>query len=428
MYDSYRTDFRAPMQPLPETSADRISRVIFQYANQIAAEVNLERLLELNAQLARDLAGADRCSIWLVDERTQELWTKVAQGTGQIRIPLEQGLVGACVAANAPIVINDAGADPRFQSTVDTHSGYVTKSVLTLPLRSSENAAQVIGALQVLNKPGGFTDADASLLGLASAYTASALNLQRLRKEAEAARMLYREIEIARDVQSKLFPQHLPKVPRVEYAGFCRPAKFVGGDYYDFLPTPDGSFVFTLGDVSGKGIAAAVLMASIQASLRTQMLRPPDSLVQLIADLNRSVYNSSTPDKYSTLFCGWIDPARHKLRYVNAGQVQPLLVRDGVARQLAVSSLPVGLLENATYEQAEIELQAGDVLVAFSDGVSEAMNPAEELWNDTEIMRIAARYSGTDVIEALVRGVDAFAAGAEQSDDLTVIAISIRSL
>ena len=416
------------MGSLPETSAERISRVVFQYASQIAAEADLDRLLELNAQLARDLTGADRCSIWLVDERSRELWTKVAQGSGQIRIPLDHGLVGACVAANAPILINNAAADPRFDSQVDAQSGYVTKSILTLPLRSSENASNVIGALQILNKPDGFSDADANLLGLASAYTASALNLQRLRKEAEAARMLYREIEIARDVQSKLFPQHLPPVPSVEYAGFCRPAKFVGGDYYDFLPTPDGSFVFTLGDVSGKGIAAAVLMASIQASLRTQMLRPPDSLVQLIADLNRSVYNSSTPDKYSTLFCGWIDPARRKLRYVNAGQVQPLLVRGGKARQLEVSSMPVGLIENATYEQAEVELQAGDVLVAFSDGVSEAMNPAEELWNDKDIMRIASRYTGTDVIEALVKGVDAFAAGAEQSDDLTVIAISIRSL
>jgi len=416
------------MGSLPETSAERISRVVFEYASRIAAEADLDRLLELNAELARDLTGADRCSIWLVDERTRELWTKVAQGTGQIRIPLEQGLVGACVAANAPIRINDAAADPRFDSQVDAQSGYVTKSILTLPLRSSENASKVIGALQILNKPDGFSDADANLLGLASAFTASALNLQRLRKEAEAARILYREIEIARDVQSKLFPQHLPPVPSVEYAGFCRPAKFVGGDYYDFLPTPDGSFVFTLGDVSGKGIAAAVLMASIQASLRTQMLRPPDSLVQLIADLNRSVYNSSTPDKYSTLFCGWIDPARHRLRYVNAGQVLPLLVRGGAARQLEVSSMPVGLIENATYDQAEVDLQAGDLLVAFSDGVSEAMNPAEELWNDTEIMRIASRYSGTDVIEALVKGVDAFAAGAEQSDDLTVIAISIRSL
>lgn len=169
-------------------------------------------------------------------------------------------------------------------------------------------------------------------------------------------------------------------------------------------------------------------MASIQASLRTQMLQPPDSLVQLIADLNRSVYNSSLPEKYSTLFCGWIDPARRKLRYVNAGQVQPLLVRDGTARQIEVCSMPVGLIEQAAYEQAEVDLEAGDLLIAFSDGVSEAMNPAEELWDDAEVMRLVSRYAGTDVIEALVRGVDTFANGAEQSDDITVIAIGIRSV
>ena len=416
------------MAPLDENSAERISRVVFQYANQIAGEPDLDRLLELNAQLARDLTGSDRCSIWLVDERSHELWTKVAQGIGQIRIPMAQGLVGACIASNAPCLINDAAADSRFQSDIDAHSGYVTKSILTLPLRSSEDPGKVIGALQVLNKPGGFTIADENLLFLASAYAASALNLQRFRKEAEAARLLYREIEIARDVQSKLFPQHLPPVASLEYAGFCRPAKFVGGDYYDFLPTPDGSFAFTLGDVSGKGIAAAVLMASIQASLRTQMLRPPESIVQLVADLNRSVYNSSTPEKYSTLFCGWIDPARRRLRYVNAGQTQPLLVRQGVARRLEICSMPVGLIECVTYEEGEEELEAGDVLVAFSDGVSEAMNPQEELWNEAEIMRIAAQHSSTEVIKALVRGADGFASGAEQSDDITVIAVKIRSL
>jgi sigma-B regulation protein RsbU (phosphoserine phosphatase) len=416
------------MSPLPDSSAERISRVVFQYASQIGAEQDPDRLLELNAQLARDLTGSDRCSIWLVDERARELWTKVAQGTGQLRIPLGEGLVGASVASKKAIVINDAAADPRFDSKVDEESGYVTKSILTLPLLSSEDARKVIGALQVLNKPGGFSDADANLLGFAGAYIASALNMQRLRKEAEAARLLYREIEIARDVQSKLFPQHLPPVPSVEYAGFCRPAKFIGGDYYDFLPTPDGSFAFTLGDVSGKGIAAAVLMASIQASLRTQMLRPPDSLVELIAGLNRSVYNSSTPEKYSTLFCGWIDPARHRMRYVNAGQVRPLLVRDGKVQTLDVTSMPVGLMEVAVYEEAEVELQAGDLIVAFSDGVSEAMNLAEEIWDEEDVRLIASRCTGTEVIEALVRGADHFANGAEQSDDLTVIAVSVRNI
>jgi len=140
------------------------------------------------------------------------------------------------------------------------------------------------------------------------------------------------------------------------------------------------------------------------------------------------VYNSSTPEKYSTLFCGWIDPARRRLRYVNAAQVQPLLVRQGVARRLEVCSMPVGLIESVTYEEGEEELEAGDVLVAFSDGVSEAMNPQEELWNEAEIMRIASQHSGTDVIKALVGGADRFASGAEQSDDITVIAVKIRSL
>ena len=140
----------------------------------------------------------------------------------------------------------------------------------------------MIGALRFSTSPGGFTDTDVQILGLASSYSASTLEGQRLRAEAEAARLLYRELEIARDVQQKLFPQNVPDVPGLSWNGFCRPAKFVGGDYYDFLTMHDGTVAFTLGDVSGKGIAAAMLMASIQSSLRTQMLRRPDSLARLV--------------------------------------------------------------------------------------------------------------------------------------------------
>jgi len=407
-------------------SQDRISQVIFDYAAKIGAAQDLDALLVLNAGMARDLLGADRCSIWLVDAKNNRLWTKVAHGVAELQISMGQGLVGACIAHNETIVVNDTSQDARFLKRVDIESGYVTRSVLTLPLHGTNG--KPIGALQVLNKPGGFTQDDVELLGLCSAYSASTLETQRLRREAEAAQLLLQELEIARDVQQHLLPQSVPVIPGLDLAGYCRSAKFVGGDYYDFLPMPDGGLFFTLGDVSGKGIAAAVLMASLQASLRSQVVKPPESLGVLISEFNKTVYSFSTADKYSTLFCGMWNAQDRKLTYVNGGQVRPLLLRaDGRApEQLATGGVPVGLIPAWDYEQAEVPFGPGDAIVCFSDGVSEATNSMSEMWDENkveEVVRTCRGLSAQQIIDRLLQETDRFAGDAEQSDDITIIAI-----
>src|SRR5262249_27577826 len=155
----------------------------------------------------------------------------------------------------------------RFLGRIDQKSGYVTQSVLVLPLRGADGG--VLGALQLLNKPGGFSAHDIDLLKLAAAYSATAISTQRLRREAEAARLLYRDLDIAREVKEHLFPNPPRGVAGLDYAFFCRPEKSVGGDYCDFVELPPNRLACTLGDVSEKGIPAAVLMASLQSSLRT---------------------------------------------------------------------------------------------------------------------------------------------------------------
>jgi sigma-B regulation protein RsbU (phosphoserine phosphatase) len=407
---------------------DRISRVIFDYAAKIGAAQDLDALLVLNAGMARGLVGADRCSIWLVDTKNSRMWTKVAHGVQKLHIPIGQGLVGACVARNEAILVNDPSQDERFLRSVDIETGYVTKSVLTLPLHGVDG--KPIGALQVLNKPGGFSPEDVDLLGLCGSYAASTLETQRLRKEAEVARLLLREMEIARDVQRHLLPQALPPILGLDYAGYCRSAELVGGDYYDFLPMPEGGFLFTLGDVSGKGIAAAVLMASMQASLRSQVVRTPVSLSALIGDLNKAAYSFSTADKYSTLFCGLLDVRTRKLSYVNAGQIRPMLLRsaDGQVERLDGGGFPVGLLDISEYEQGEVLLQPGDAVLCISDGISEATNANHEMWNESEVETIVRKCRGLSaqqMIDVLVEATGRFTGEAEQADDMTVVAIRV---
>jgi sigma-B regulation protein RsbU (phosphoserine phosphatase) len=415
-------------------ASERVSRVIFEYAARIAQEQDTETLLRLNADMARDLVGADRCSIWLVDSGAGELHTAVAHGVAELRVRLGHGLVGACVARAEPIVVNDTSTDERFLNRIDQGSGYLTHSVLVLPLRTADG--NVIGAFQALNKPGGFSESDVALLGLAGSYSAAAIETQMLRKEAEKTRLFLHELEIARDVQAGLLPQHPPSIETLDCAAFCRPAKFVGGDYYDFIEMPNGALALTLGDVSGKGIPAAVLMASIQASLRMSLLRGPESLTGLLAGLNESVHASSSlsPGRYSTLFCGFTDPCFHRLMYVNAGQCAPMLLRrreKGVAiERLATGGTPVGLLPMAQYEEGAIALQPGDTLICFSDGISEACNSKGEFWRESQIedlLRKTADSSAQEITERVVGGADAFTGDAEQADDMTVVTLRILS-
>ncbi len=249
-----------------------------------------------------------------------------------------------------------------------------------------------------------------------------------MRLDAEAARLMMRELEIARDVQQRLFPETNPQFPTLDCSACCRAAKSVGGDYYDFIDMSGGGLFFTLGDVSGKGIAAAVLMASIQASIRSQVMTPPASLSQLMGSFNLAVASFSRSERYSTLFCGYFDPAHRKLTYVNAGQVEPMLLRasTGKVERLSTGGPPVGLLSFAQYSQEEIAFEAGDILLCYSDGISESTNLAGEMWDDVEVRHLleaSGSLKAIDIQQRIIEAADLFAGEAEQADDLTVMVI-----
>ena len=412
--------------PPPQILADRVTRAIFEHASLISREQQLDELVRLNADFARDLAQAQHCSLWLVDEAKKQLWTQVAPGLAPIRIPLGEGAVGRCVAEDQVLLVNDAlDGDVSSPHWI---TGFATQQMLCVPLRVE---GQVIGALEVLNKPSGFTAGDAELLGLLAHFAASAVESKRLRQEAIKAKTMQHELNLAMDVQQHLLPQNQGCVEGLECVGFCRPAKSVGGDYYDMLPLPSGSFAFTLGDVSGKGVPAAVMMASIQTLLHNLLQREPVEVAAVVSDLNRTLFGCSVPDRYSTLFCGLISPDRSRITYVNAGHVPPLLLRsDGGLTTLEGGGMPVAMIPDWEYQQFTLELRPGDLLVVVSDGIMEARNPGGEFWQDTEVPFIVRQHWDSPVRSlpaALCTHVDAWAAGAEQYDDMTVVALRVRS-
>jgi sigma-B regulation protein RsbU (phosphoserine phosphatase) len=246
---------------------------------------------------------------------------------------------------------------------------------------------------------------------------------QSLAEEAARHQRVQREVEIAREVQQRLFPQ-IPAIPGMDLAGHCRPALGVGGDYYDVVPLEDGRLAIAIGDVSGKGIAAALLMASLRASLRGIVDAGSHDMARMVRKLNRLIHESSTVNRYATLFFAIYDPAMRELHYVNAGHNPPLVLRGEEVLHLEACGPVVGLLKDVGYEERCLQLAPGDLFIGFTDGISEAMTVEDEEWGEDRMQAVAEaarERSVQEILDAIFRAADEFTAGAPQHDDMTML-------
>jgi phosphoserine phosphatase RsbU/P len=302
------------------------------------------------------------------------------------------------------------------------------KPELLLPLSLNE---KILGIMSLGPKQSEepFSPTDLRLLDSVAAQTGLALENGRLTEaikvEVRAREKHNRELELGREVQERLFPQEYPAIPGLEYAGACRSALGVGGDYYDFIPLPNGGLGIAIGDISGKGIPAALLMATLRAFLRGQAIQHETDLSAVIANLNQLVFESSAPNRYATFFLGTYDAGTRVLRYVNAGHNAPMVIRAGheVTRLEAGGSV-VGLLRGGEWEHGQVKLERGDLLIAFTDGVSEAMNDSDDEWGEERLIKATGTLlngSSREILDHIMRAADEFVAGAPQFDDMTLI-------
>ncbi len=273
-----------------------------------------------------------------------------------------------------------------------------------------------------------YSPTDVQLLQSVAAQTGLALENTRLTEavasEVAQRERLNRELEIAREVQQRLFPQAGPAVQGLDYAGKCRPASSVGGDYYDFVSMCDGRLGIAIGDISGKGVPAALLMASLQASLRGLAIANPPQLSTLMENLNRLVFDASPSNRYATFFYGVYDPSTLEFVYVNGGHNPPMVFRGTEVLRLETGGPVIGLFGLARYEQAWVQFHPGDTLVLFTDGVSEAMNHEDEEFDEPRLMdavRSGEGLNAAELIDHVMRVCDDFVAGAPQHDDMTLV-------
>jgi serine phosphatase RsbU (regulator of sigma subunit) len=245
----------------------------------------------------------------------------------------------------------------------------------------------------------------------------------------QAERAVSQEMEIARQVQRKLFPQRLPHLKTLEYAGGCNQARAVGGDYYDFVELGAARVGMVLADVAGKGMSAALLMANLQASIRSPYSVASENLPQILESVNRLFYENSEPNRYTTLFAGSYDDAAPSLRYVNCGHNPPLVLRqDGGVETLSATATVLGLFEQWQCSINEVQFQPGDLLVLYSDGVTEAYNDREEEFGEARLIQVLEAGRNLEISALLTKvleEVNQFSAG-KQSDDVTAIVARIR--
>jgi serine phosphatase RsbU (regulator of sigma subunit) len=243
-----------------------------------------------------------------------------------------------------------------------------------------------------------------------------------------------KDLEAAKEVQRAFLPGQTISIPCISCETFYQPARGIGGDYYDLLALQRGRWGIAIGDVSGKGIGAALIMASLQASLKFQTLQPHLKLSTLVGDVNRLVYESSPTNIFATLFYAEYEPAKRLLNYVNAGHNAPLILRpkNGSCEifQLHSTSIPVGIFADSQFASATFQFEIDDVLIAYTDGITEAENRQHELWGEQRLealLRSCSRKSPKEIINAILDQVSTFANGEPQRDDVTVLVMRVEA-
>jgi len=392
----------------------------------INSSLTADTLFESILRVARKNLDVERGTLYFVDADKKEIWSKIASGldSSEIRLPIGKGLAGTVAETGEMIVIHDAYDDPRFDRSSDSRSGFETRSVLCAPIKNREG--RTVGVLQLLNKRSGkFGTKDVDFLESLSDHMAIAMENATLHLAEMKTTRMERELQLGREIQSSLLPKPPSDVPGIEIAAESRACYEVGGDYYDFIELATGEIGFAIGDVSGKGVSAALVMSSLQASLR--MAVPIESdLPRLISRLNGLLYRMTSGRKYVTFFFGRYDPRTGVMTYVNAGHNPPHLCQDGELFSLDSTGRPIGLFAEAQYEECSIELRPGATLFLYTDGLTEASNNEDEEFGNERWAELVASHAASPVGNIpgeLLRTINAFEAGAPPCDDKTIVVL-----
>ncbi len=400
--------------------------VLNDLARAIGASLNLQDIMQTIIHRSLKAIHAEQGVITLVDQTAADsmktLVRTMVSSTKHPQFHFNQSLLGWMHLNKKPLLIGDPKTDERFRGVQWDTS---IRSLLCVPMMVKSN---LIAVLTVYNKRDGaqFSEEDQRLLAIIAGQSAQVMENARLYEEERALQEMKEEVRLAARIQMDLLPKSAPEIPGYDIAGTSIAAQVVGGDYFDFIPCEEGRYAICLGDVSGKGLPASLLMANLQATLRGQTLLNPPAKICLQRS-NRLLYQSTSSEKFVTLFYSILDTRTHTLSFTNAGHDAPiLLAKGGDVNRLETGGVVLSIMEEFPYDEDQLTLAPGDVLIVYSDGITEAINMNQELFGVDRLLaaiRANRDKSANELIESIVAAVKAYAGPAPQADDMTLVVI-----
>lgn len=428
--DTQSTSAISLSEPTPEKLASApvaLLETVAEVARKIAEPQPLETLLNSILQVCLEKTAAQRGAIMLIeDEGDLKPKAYISTSRAHEKFAISRTIANQAIRENKAILIRDVEGDEHLKMSESIASLKIRSAICT-PLWNGEKTVGIL-YVDTTEHTNLFNETDlyffSALTGLIAEKIENAL-LAEIAKEKER---LDTEIEIARDIQQNLFPKSIPEIPGYDVACFNRPSTEVGGDYYDVLIVDEHCYGMAIGDVVGKGIGAAMLMSNLQAVLRARawsIRRPGDLLNRINADIAGRVGEG----RFITFCYFLLDSENDILIYSNAGHNPPYLSRAGKIKELEVSGIPLGIFGESQYQDSEEPLSSDDVVILYSDGITECMNEDEEEFGEDRLKTVLAANSDKsahDISEAIVRAVDAFREEAASSDDITLVVLKRR--
>ena len=400
--------------------------MLLEIAKAISSTLNVQEVLNRIVDLLKKVIPYDAAGIFLLDPRTGKLQPAVLRGYDyqairKAKLKVGKGLVGEVAQSRKGGIFPDVSKEPKYIGARGK-----TRSQISVPLIAKGKLLGVINLES--DKLNAFDRDDLELLTAFASHAAIAIENAQLHEQILRNRELAHELYVARRIQRALLPKKLPQIPGYDFAAVNIPSNAVSGDLYDLVLMQNGKVAIAIGDVSGKGTPAAIIMASLFSAFRT-LLNEPISVAQRMTRLNEIITDSVTPGTYATFFFGELNTRTGQFTYCNAGHFPPLLVsRDGNVRKLFEGGTVLGFVKNAPYRQNEIVLEPADVLFFYTDGLIEAKNSAGAFFELDRVVELLKRYRqrpARRMVNGIVEQVREFVGNSRFEDDLTLVAVKV---
>ena len=400
--------------------------LLLEIAKKISSSIELEEVLNLIIDSVRQVIPYDAAGIFLTDKKgkihPEILRGYDAEAVKKADLKVGRGLIGVVAKLGRGLIVNNVMKEKRYIiARKETHSELIA------PLYWRR---QIIGVVNIeSDKENAFMESDLTLLEALAGHAAVAIENARLHQRLMEQQMLEREMRLAREIQKTLLPKRLPRVPGYEFSAINLPSRLVSGDFYDIARLKKGDISICIGDVSGKGAPAALMMASLYSAFKSR-INENWTVNRLVSRLNRILYDHTLPGKYATFFLGELNPEEKIFEFCNAGHNPPILIRQtGEVQFLETGGTVLGFIKNPPYQREKIPLQSGDLLFFYTDGLIEASNPRGEFFEMElllDVLMTKHNLGAYQIRKAILKAASNFTQKDYLDDDLTIIVVKIH--